>query len=118
MAVTPQSCAAAYTPVTAPSRLHSLHCCPGSQLESGDLKAVSSTLSSGWVEEFQRATATLDASDSETAQAAAIFDGISGLKSSAGSGDLKGSKQKYVAVVAALEDWAKSTGLAANLKGL
>lgn len=90
----------------------------GSQLESGDLKGVSSTLSSSWVDDFQRATVTLDASDAEKAQATAIFDGISGLKASANSGDLKGSKQKYVALVAAVEDWARGTGLAANLKGL
>lgn len=90
----------------------------GSQLEAGDLKGLSSTLSSSWVEEFQRATAVLDASEAEKAQAAAIFDSISNLKVTASSGDLKGSKQKFVALVAALEDWATSTGLAANLKGL
>eukprot|EP00775_Hariotina_reticulata_P003647 gene3647-3908_t len=90
----------------------------GSQLEAGDLKGVSSTLGSSWVDEFQRATAVLDASDAEKAQAAAIFDSISNLKATASSGDLKGSKQKFVALVAALQDWAKSTGLAADLKGL
>lgn len=91
---------------------------PGSQLEAGDLKGVSSTLSSSWVDDFQRATATLDASDAEKAQATAIFEGISDLKATVNSGDLKGSKQQFVALVAAVEDWAKSTGLAANLKGL
>ena len=91
---------------------------PGSQLEAGDLRAVSSTLSSGWVEDFQRATVALDASEAEKAQATAIFDGISSLKASAGSGDLKGSKRQYVTLVAAVEGWAKSTGLSANLKGL
>eukprot|EP00878_Enallax_costatus_P002138 GHUV01002306.1.p1 GENE.GHUV01002306.1~~GHUV01002306.1.p1 ORF type:complete len:218 (+),score=65.23 GHUV01002306.1:62-715(+) len=90
----------------------------GSQLEAGDLKGVSSTLSSGWVEDFQRATVALDASDAEKAQATAIFDGITSLKASAGSGDLKGSKRQYVALVAAVEDWARSTGLSTNLKGL
>lgn len=33
-----------------------LFCTAGSQLESGDLKGASATLSSGWVEEFKRAT--------------------------------------------------------------
>eukprot|EP00879_Flechtneria_rotunda_P001730 GHRR01001893.1.p2 GENE.GHRR01001893.1~~GHRR01001893.1.p2 ORF type:complete len:228 (+),score=65.93 GHRR01001893.1:44-685(+) len=90
----------------------------GAQLEAGDLKAVSSTLNSSWVDDFQRATAVLDASDSQKDQAAAIFDGISGLKASVGSGDLRASKQKFVSLVAAVEGWAKTTGLAADLKGL
>ena len=41
------------------------------------MRGVSSTLSSGWVEDFQRATVALDASEAEKAQATAIFDGIS-----------------------------------------
>lgn len=91
---------------------------PGSQLEAGDLRGVSYTLSSSWVDDFKRATAVLDASDSESSKASAIFDGISSLQASASSGDLKGSKQKYVALVAAVSEWANSTGLATNLKGL
>lgn len=95
------------------------HCIPaGSQLESGDLKGASATLSSGWVDEFKRATQVLDANDTEQARAAAIFDGISNLQSSTKSGDVKASKQTFVAVVSAVQDWAKSTGLSANLKGL
>ncbi len=91
----------------------------GSQLEAGDLKGVASTLNSGgWVADFQRATAVLDASDSESADAAAIFEGLSGLRSAAGAGDLRASKQRYVAVVSAVQEWAKATGLAENLKGL
>lgn len=90
----------------------------GSQLEAGDLRGVSSTLSSNWVDDFQRATDALDTSDAEKAQASAIFEKITGLKASVSSGDLKGSKRQYVTLVAAVEDWAKSTGLSANLKGL
>lgn len=90
----------------------------GSQLEAGDLKGVSANLSSSWVGEFERATAVLDASDAEKAKAGAIFDGISSLRDIANKGDLRGSKQQYVALVAALNDWASSTGLAADLKGL
>lgn len=91
---------------------------PGSQLEAGDLKGVASSLSSGWVEDFQRATSLLDANEGEQARAAAIFDGLSSLRAAAGKGDLRGTKQTYVAVVGALEDWAKATGLAGDLKGL
>ncbi|KAF6260931.1 hypothetical protein COO60DRAFT_1504022 [Scenedesmus sp. NREL 46B-D3] len=90
----------------------------GSQLEAGDLKGVSSNLSSGWVEEFSRATSVLDASEAEKAKAVAIFDGITSLRDIANKGDLRGSKQQYVALVAALNDWASSTGLAKDLRGL
>lgn len=90
----------------------------GSQLESGDLKAASATLNSGWVDDFKRATAVLDANDTEQARAAAIFDNISSLQDATKRGDVKGSKQTFVAVVSAVQDWANSTGLAANLKGL
>jgi hypothetical protein len=90
----------------------------GSQLESGDLKGASATLSSGWVDEFKRATQVLDANDTEQARAAAIFDGLSSLQDATKAGDVKASKQTFVAVVSAVQDWAKSTGLAGNLKGL
>jgi hypothetical protein len=90
----------------------------GSQLESGDLKGASATLSSGWVEEFKRATQKLDANDTEQERAAAIFNGINSLQDATKSGDVRASKQSYVAVVSAVQDWASSTGLAANLKGL
>eukprot|EP00882_Tetradesmus_deserticola_P003034 GHRQ01003221.1.p1 GENE.GHRQ01003221.1~~GHRQ01003221.1.p1 ORF type:complete len:217 (+),score=83.40 GHRQ01003221.1:835-1485(+) len=90
----------------------------GSQLEAGDLKGVSANLSSGWVGEFERATSVLDASDAEKAKAVAIFDSISSLRDIASKGDLRGSKQQYVALVAALNEWAISTGLAKDLRGL
>lgn len=90
----------------------------GSQLESGDLKGASATLGSSWVGEFKRATQVLDANDTEQERAAAIFDGISSLQAAASKGDVKASKQTFVAVVSAVQDWAKSTGLASELKGL
>jgi hypothetical protein len=60
----------------------------------------------------------LDANDTEQARAAAIFDGLSSLQDATKAGDVKASKQTFVAVVSAVQDWAKSTGLAGNLKGL
>lgn len=60
----------------------------------------------------------LDANDTEQERAAAIFSGISSLQDAAKKGDAKASKQSFVAVVSAVQDWANSTGLAANLKGL
>lgn len=90
----------------------------GSQLEAGDLKGASATLSSGWVDEFKRATQVLDANDTEQERAAAIFDGISTLRTATSKGDVKSSKQTFVAVVSAVQDWAQSTGLATDLKGL
>jgi hypothetical protein len=70
------------------------------------------------VGEFERATSVLDASDAEKAAASAIFERISSLRDTANKGDLRGSKQQYVTLVAALNDWASSTGLAKDLKGL
>jgi hypothetical protein len=90
----------------------------GSELEAGDLRAVSSTLDGSWVGDFQKAAAALDASDAQSAGAQAIFDGIGSLKSSAGSGDLNGSKRQFVAVVGAVTDWANATGVTGDLKGL
>lgn len=107
--------------------LHTKVCCPapccvsvpsGSQLEAGDLKGASATLGSGWVEDFKRATKVLDANDVEQERAAAIFDGISSLRDATSKGDVRSSKQTFVAVVSAVQDWAKSTGLAGDLKGL
>lgn len=60
----------------------------------------------------------LDANDTEQERAAAIFNGINSLQDATKSGDVRASKQSYVAVVSAVQDWASSTGLAANLKGL
>jgi hypothetical protein len=60
----------------------------------------------------------LDANDAEQAQAAAVFDDIAALRDTANKGDLKAAKRQFVTVVAAVEDWAKNTGLATNLKGL
>ena len=90
----------------------------GSQLEAGDLKGASATLGSSWVDEFKRATQVLDANDTEQERAAAIFDGISSLRAATSKGDVKGSKQTFVAVVRSVQDWAQSTGLASDLKGL
>lgn len=90
----------------------------GSEIESGDLRAASSTLSGGWVGDFERATGQLDASDAEAASAKAILAGINSLKATTGKGDVKASKQEFVTLVAAVQDWAVSTGLSASLKGL
>jgi hypothetical protein len=90
----------------------------GSELEAGDLRAVSSTLGGSWVGDFQRAAASLGGGEAQSASAQAIFDGIGSLKSSAGSGDLNGSKKQYVALVGAVTEWANSTGVAGDLKGL
>jgi hypothetical protein len=48
----------------------------------------------------------------------ALFDGIAGLRKSAGKGDIKATKQQYVAVVGSLQKWADAAGVAGNLKGL
>lgn len=90
----------------------------GSQLESGDLKAVSSTLSGSWVSDFEKAALLVSTSEDTKSSAASIFSQIGSLKSAAGSGDLKGSKQQFVAVVQAVQSWVSSSGLSGNLKGL
>ena len=48
----------------------------------------------------------------------ALFDGIAGLRSTAGKGDLKATKQQYVAVVGSFQKWAAAAGVAGDLKGL
>jgi hypothetical protein len=106
-------CCCCHSPRPAPAATRA-----GSQLEGGDVKAAASTLNGRWVEEFRRATSVLDANESEQAQATAVFDGLTGLRDTANKGDLKASKQQFVAVVSAVQSWAKTTGLAADLKGL
>jgi len=90
----------------------------GSEIESGDLRAASSTLSGSWVSDFERATGLLDASETEAAAAQAILAGIGSLKTTTGTGDVKAAKKEFVTLVAAVQDWASSTGLSATLKGL
>lgn len=70
------------------------------------------------MDDFEKAAKQLSASDSEKAAAEQVFSGISSLKSSASSGDLKGSKKTFVALVKSVSSWASATNLAANLKGL
>ena len=102
------------------SSLLTLHCfsCTGSEIENGDLRAASSTLSGSWVSDFERATGLLDASETEAAAAQAILAGIGSLKTTTGTGDVKAAKKEFVTLVAAVQDWASSTGLSATLKGL
>jgi hypothetical protein len=91
---------------------------PGSEIESGDLRAASSTLSGSWVSDFERATTELDASEDEAAVAQAILAGINSLKATTGKGDVKAAKKEFVTLVNAVQGWASSTGLAPSLKGL
>jgi hypothetical protein len=63
------------------------------------VRAASSTLSGGWVGDFERAASQLDASEAEASSAQAILEGISSLKSVTGSGDAKGSKKQFVATL-------------------
>jgi hypothetical protein len=72
----------------------------GSQLESGDARAASSTLSEGWVTEFQVASKKIGASE-------AVLLELGELKAAAGKGDLKASKKEYVQLVASIKAWAK-----------
>ncbi len=70
------------------------------------------------MDDFEKASKQLSASEASQATADQIFSGISSLKSSASSGDVKGSKRQFVALVAVVKEWADATGVAANLKGL
>lgn len=85
----------------------------GSQLEAGDAKGAASTLGGGWVDDLKRATTAISTEDTQ-----ALFDGINGLKAAARKGDLKASKQQYVAVVGSFSSWAEAAGVAKDLKGL
>jgi hypothetical protein len=85
----------------------------GSQLEAGDIQAVSATLSGSWVDDFKQVTAAFPA-----APAGSVLDGLTTLKEAAAAADLKQSKQQFVLVASALESWAQDAGIAASLKGL
>ncbi|KIY94134.1 thylakoid lumenal protein [Monoraphidium neglectum] len=90
----------------------------GSQLEADDVKAASSTLNGDWVDDFKKASTVLSTTDAAKGATTALFDGIAGLRKSAGKGDIKATKQQYVAVVGSLQKWADAAGVAGNLKGL
>jgi hypothetical protein len=90
----------------------------GSQLESGDVKAASSTLSGSWVSSFSTASKGLSTTDSAKEGAQSVADGLDALKAVASKGDLAGTKRQFVAVVSSVESWAAGAGLAGSLKGL
>lgn len=68
--------------------------------------------------ELKRATSEIGGSDQTKKTATAIFDGLSKLEKSAGSGDAKGAKADYVEAVVALEAWTVLAGLSDSVKGL
>lgn len=90
----------------------------GSQIESGDLRGASATLSDAWAGEFEVAARSLSTSDAAKASVDAVFTGLSDTKSAAGAGDANATKKSFVTLVAALESWAADVGVAESLKGL
>jgi hypothetical protein len=90
----------------------------GSQLEAGDVRGASSTLSGGWTRELTSAAARIADSDTSRASADSLSSALDGLKSAASSGDLAGSKRAYVSLVGELQGWASAAGVTAQLKGL
>ena len=69
-----------------------------------------------WVGQFDKAAVNIAGSDSKKS-ASDVLQAIGSLGSTAKGGDLKGSKQKYVAVVSALQSWVDASGLS-GIKGL
>lgn len=86
----------------------------GGQLESGDLKAAASTLSEPWVREFEAAATAV----SSPAAVAPVVAAIKELQSAASTGDGKGSKRQFVALVGAVQVWASDAGVSGSIKGL
>mmetsp|Transcript_23285 Transcript_23285/g.59517 ORF Transcript_23285/g.59517 Transcript_23285/m.59517 type:complete len:196 (-) Transcript_23285:466-1053(-) len=85
----------------------------GSQLEAGDVKAASRTLSEGWVADFVAAAKRVSTSPPD-----AVLAQLDALQAAASKGDAKASKRSYVELVDALQAWASASSLTATLKGL
>lgn len=83
----------------------------GSQLDSGDVKAASSTLSEAWVKDFTNAAKQLGDSND-------VLSKLDQVKGSAGKGDLSATKKSYVELVAELQSWTAGAGISSKLTGL
>lgn len=83
----------------------------GAQIEGGDIRGASNTLSDGWAKEFDIAVSKLGGSNGVTSK-------LSALQSAAGKNDAGASKKAYVELVAELQSWTASVGVADRLKGL
>lgn len=91
----------------------------GARLNSGDLSEVSSLLTDDWVSEFEVASKDLSVGvDGGPEGVKSILSGIDSLQNAASKGDLTNSKKQYIAVVDAVKDWTKRTGIQSKLKGL
>ncbi|GMH43011.1 hypothetical protein BSKO_10933 [Bryopsis sp. KO-2023] len=91
----------------------------GSQLESGDLSQLASTVGGSWLKPFKTASGKISSGNADAEKSiGAVYSGIDALAAAANKGDVSGSKKAYVATVAAFQSWASATGVASSLKGL
>lgn len=91
----------------------------GSQLETGDLSQLASTVRGSWVGPFKTASGKISSGNAAAEKTiGAVYSGIDALAAAANKGDVTGSKKAYVATVAAFQNWASSAGVAKSLKGL
>lgn len=90
----------------------------GDALQKGDASGAASTLSGSWVSDFNSAAGDLTKTPENESKLQAVNSGISGTASAAKGGDLKGAKTAFVGIVVAIQDWAASTGVAGQIKGL
>ncbi|KAK9823778.1 hypothetical protein WJX72_005437 [[Myrmecia] bisecta] len=90
----------------------------GSELESGNLSAVATTVGDSWVGAFEKVALDLSTSKASKKSANDVLKGISALEASARAGSLADSKRNFVSTVSALQTWANAAGIAGSIKGL
>lgn len=77
-------------------------------------QAAAGTLSEPWVREFEAAATAV----SSSAAVAPVVSAIKDLQAAASTGDDKGSKRQFVALVGAVQVWASNAGVSGSIKGL
>lgn len=87
----------------------------GAAIEAGEVGKIGALLTAQVVADLTSATSSASKTAEEKGLAADVLKGVSALQAAKSAGD---AKKAYVAAVGALEDWAKLTNLASQLKGL
>ena len=90
----------------------------GAALEKGDPSSAASTLTGTWVADFGKAAGDLTKTPETRSKLTTVTSSISSAASAAKGGDLSGAKSAYVSTVVAIQDWAATSGISRQLKGL
>lgn len=90
----------------------------GESLEKDDAKAAAATLKEAWADDFASAGDKIAKTPDSKAKLDLIVTAIKGATEAAGAGNAAGAKIAFVGAVEAIENWADTTGIATQLKGL